>query len=126
MIDIRIVGKLHYTSVVMSDDEAQQPEVAETNTEPEAPAPKTAAPKPAAKKQVKGSRCRWTDEDKAEIIRRYQAGEGPKAIGDSIGVSRNSIQQIIHAAGVTEGRSGENLRKKREEPQPEADENEPG
>lgn len=67
----------------------------------------------------------WTDEEKAEIIRRYQAGEGPKAIGDSLGVNRNTIQQIIHAAGVTEGRTGQNLRKKEPESQPEADENEP-
>ncbi len=88
--------------------------------------PVKAASKPRlAKKTAKDGRRLWTDEEKAEIIRRYQAGEGPKAIGDSLGVNRNTIQQIIHAAGVTEGRTGQNLRKKKEEPQPEADENEP-
>lgn len=93
---------------------------------PEQPSkPKRTAPKPATKpKTARDGRRMWTDEDKADIIRRYQAGEGPKSIGDSLGVSRNAIQQIIHSAGVTEGRTGENLRKK-DEPQPEADENEP-
>lgn len=91
------------------------------------PVPVKAAikPKSAAKKTAKDGRRLWTAEEKAEIIRRYQAGEGPKAIGDSLGVNRNTIQQIIHAAGVTAGRTGQNLRKNNPEPQPEADEKEP-
>jgi transposase-like protein len=88
---------------------------------------KTASKPRPEKKTAKDGRRLWTDEEKAEIIRRYQAGEGPKAIGDSLGVNRNTIQQIIHAAGVTEGRTGQNLRKKQPEPEPqsEADDNEP-
>lgn len=82
------------------------------------------SPKPRAKTAKDGRRL-WTDEEKAEIIRRYQAGEGPKAIGDSLGVNRNTIQQIIHAAGVTEGRTGQNLRKKQPEALPEAERKEP-
>lgn len=84
--------------------------------------PKEEKPKQVTKSVGKDGRRMWTAEERADIIRRYQDGEGPKAIGDSLGVSRNSIQQIIHAAGVTEGRSGENLRKK---PEPQPEENEP-
>lgn len=91
----------------------------------EQPVKAASKPKAAAKKTAKDGRRLWTDEEKAEIIRRYQAGEGPKAIGDSLGVNRNKIQQIIHAAGVTEGRTWQNMRKPKPEPQPEADENEP-
>ncbi len=82
----------------------------------------TRKPKTPTKSVGKDGRRMWTAEERADIIRRYQDGEGPKAIGDSLGVSRNSIQQIIHAAGVTEGRSGENMRKK---PEPQPEENEP-
>lgn len=82
----------------------------------------TRKPKTPTKSVGKDGRRMWTAEERADIIRRYQDGEGPKAIGESLGVSRNSIQQIIHAAGVTEGRSGENLRKK---PEPQPEENEP-
>ena len=91
--------------------------------EPKEEKPKQARqPKKLTKSVGKDGRRMWTAEERADIIRRYQDGEGPKAIGDSLGVSRNSIQQIIHAAGVTEGRSGENLRKK---PEPQPEENEP-
>ena len=123
-------GKVHITAanmMVETGDEVKaiiadfKSRVASPREEPVKVASK---PRP-AKKTAKDGRRLWTDEEKAEIIRRYQAGEGPKAIGDSLGVNRNTIQQIIHAAGVTEGRTGQNLRKKKEEPQPEADENEP-
>ena len=67
----------------------------------------------------------FTDEQKADIIRRYKAGEGPKAISDSLGCSRSLITHIIRDAGVVEGRTGAHLNRKKEEPQPEADENEP-
>ena len=68
----------------------------------------------------------FTDEQKADIIRRYKAGEGPKAISESLGCSRSLITHIIRDAGVVEGRTGAHLnRKKQPEPQPEADENEP-
>ena len=66
----------------------------------------------------------FTDEQKADIIRRYKAGEGPKAISESLGCSRSLITHIIRDAGVVEGRTGAHLNKK-EQPQPEADENEP-
>ena len=67
----------------------------------------------------------FTDEQKADIIRRYKAGEGPKAISESMGCSRSLITHIIRDAGVVEGRTGAHLNRKKEEPQPEADENEP-
>lgn len=113
---------------VFEDDEPNEEAKSTTDVQvfgnPEQPSkPKRTATNPAAKKGTKVTRRKWTEEDKADIIRRYQAGEGPKSIGDSLGVSRNAIQQIIHSAGVTEGRTGENLKK--EEPQPEADENDP-
>lgn len=67
----------------------------------------------------------FTDEQKADIIRRYKAGEGPKAISESLGCSRSLITHIIRDAGVVEGRTGAHLNRKKEETQPEADENEP-
>lgn len=67
----------------------------------------------------------FTDEQKADIIRRYKAGEGPKAISESLGCSRSLITHIIRDAGVVEGRTGAHLNRKKEEPLPEADENEP-
>lgn len=67
----------------------------------------------------------FTDEQKADIIRRYKTGEGPKAISESLGCSRSLITHIIRDAGVVEGRTGAHLNRKKEEPQPEADENEP-
>lgn len=67
----------------------------------------------------------FTDEQKADIIRRYKEGEGPKAISESLGCSRSLITHIIRDAGVVEGRTGAHLNRKKEEPQPEADENEP-
>jgi hypothetical protein len=67
----------------------------------------------------------FTDEQKSDIIRRYKAGEGPKAISESLGCSRSLITHIIRDAGVVEGRTGAHLNRKKEEPQPEADENEP-
>ena len=120
--------KIEITTVrfVFEDDEKEAKSTTDVQVfgNPEQPSkPKRTATKPAAKKETKVTRRKWTEEEKADIIRRYQAGEGPNSIGDSLGVSRNAIQQIIHSAGVTEGRTGENLRK--EEPQPEADENEP-
>ena len=67
----------------------------------------------------------FTDEQKADIIRRYKAGEGPKAISESLGCSRSLITHIIRDAGVVEGRTGAHLNRKKDEHQPEADENEP-
>ena len=66
----------------------------------------------------------FTDEQKADIIKRYQAGEGPTAISKSLGCSKSTIVHLISKAGVTEGRTGQHLKKK-PEPQPEAEENEP-
>ena len=77
-----------------------------------------------AEPKPRRSRSMFDEQQNAEIIRRYQAGEGPKSIGESYGVVRNKIQQIIHAAGVTEGRTGKHLKKK-QEPQPEAEKTEP-
>ena len=81
-------------------------------------------PKPHAKQKKRPSRCMFNDEQKAEIIRRYQAGEGPKAIAVSLGCAKSTIQHLINRAGVTENRTGQHLKKK-PEPQQDAGENEP-
>lgn len=67
----------------------------------------------------------FTDEQKADIIRRYKSGEGPKAISESLGCSRSLITHVIRDAGAVEGRTGAHLNRNKKEPQPEADENEP-
>lgn len=64
----------------------------------------------------------FTDEQKADIIKRYQAGEGPTAISKSLGCSKSTIVHLISKAGVTEGRTGQHLKKK---PEPQPEENEP-
>lgn len=77
------------------------------------------APKP------RDTRTLFNDEQKADIIRRYKAGEGPKAISESLGCSRSLITHIIRDAGVVEGRTGAHLNRKEEEPQPEDQEEQP-
>ena len=76
-------------------------------------------------KSLRKPRALFTDEQKADIIRRYKAGEGPKAIAVSLGCDRNTVGNIIKKAGAVEGRTGAHLNKPKPEPQPEADENEP-
>lgn len=61
----------------------------------------------------------FTDEQKADIIRRYKAGEGPKAISESLGCSRSLITHIIRDAGAVEGRTGAHLNRKTDEPKEE-------
>lgn len=117
---------------VFDDDEPKQetkfpvlPKIVNTEktvSKKETVAATVAKPKPAT---AKDGRRKWTDEEKADIIRRYKAGECAKAIADSLGTTRQSIQNIIHTAGVTEGRTGVNLKKKKPEQQPDADDNEP-
>lgn len=82
------------------------------------PAHEKAAPKQRRRKSF------FTDEQKAEIIRRYKAGEGPKAIADSLGCARSTINHFISRAGATEYRTGQHL-KKAPEPQPEGEGKEP-
>ena len=90
---------------------------------------KDATPAPKVTKRTepkqRKTRKRFTDEQKADIIRRYKAGEGPKAISESLGCSRSLITHIIRDAGVVEGRTGAHLNKPKPEPQPEAAEKEP-
>ena len=81
--------------------------------------------KPKAEPKPRKTRALFTDEQRDEIIRRYQAGEGPKAIAESFNCARSTIGLIIKKAGVVEGRTGQHLNKPKPEPQPEADENEP-
>lgn len=95
-----------------------------TATQFEAQKPNVKA-EPQPKQKHRKTRVLFTDEQKADIIRRYKAGEGPKAISESLGCSRSLITHIIRDAGVVEGRTGAHLNRKKEEPQPEADENEP-
>lgn len=88
------------------------------------PKAKKTAPKKAKKKRRAYSR--FDADQKADIIRRYKAGEGPKAISESLGCSRSLITHIIHDAGAVEGRTGAHLNKGREkasaqEPIPEPD-----
>ena len=64
----------------------------------------------------------FTDDQKADIIKRYKAGEGPTAISKSLGCSKSTIVHLISKAGVTEGRTGQHLKKK---PEPQPEENEP-
>jgi DNA-directed RNA polymerase subunit N (RpoN/RPB10) len=115
-------GKVRITSASMNTETGKEvtdaiadfkSRIAEKKEEPK-PAPK---PKKATKSVGKDGRRIWTAEERTDIIRRYQEGENPKAIGDSLGVSRMSIQQIIHHAGVTEGRSGDNLKKSETKPE---------
>lgn len=87
------------------------------NTE-QLPVAEKAAPKQRRRKSF------FTDEQKAEIIRRYKAGEGPKAIADSLGCARSTINHFISRAGATEHRTGQHL-KKAPEPQPEGEGKEP-
>ena len=77
---------------------------------------KKAEPKP---KKVRKTRAKFDDQQKADIVQRYKAGEGPKAIAESLGVARSTIGLIIKEAGAVEGRTGAHLNKPKPEPQPE-------
>ena len=100
---------------VFSDDEPKEvkvtPQVSGNSEQP-----KKAEPKP---KKVRKTRAKFDDAQKAEIVERYKAGEGPKAISESLGCSRSLITHIIRDAGVVEGRTGAHLNKPKPEPQPE-------
>lgn len=81
----------------------------------EQPKPK-AEPKP---RKQRRTRRKFDDAQKADIVQRYKAGEGPKAIAESLGVARSTIGLIIKEAGAVEGRTGAHLNKPKPEPQPE-------
>ena len=81
-------------------------------------------PKPETKPKRSRTRSMFNDEQQADIIRRYKSGKGPTAISVSLGCSKSAIVHLLKKAGVTEGRTGQHLKKK-QQPQPEADENEP-
>ncbi len=55
------------------------------------------------------TRTLFNDQQKADILRRYQAGEGPTAIANSLGCSRSLVGCIIKEAGAVEGRTGSHL-----------------
>lgn len=102
---------------VFSDDEPKEVKVAPQvfgNSEQ----PKKAEPRPKAPKQRR-TRRKFDDQQKADIVQRYKAGEGPKAIAESLGVARSTIGNIIKEAGAVEGRTGAHLNKPKPEPQPE-------
>ena len=82
-------------------------------------------PKPKVEPKQRKTRSLFNDEQKAEIVRRYKAGEGPKAISESLGCSRSMITHIIRDAGAVEGRTGAHLNKKQPEALPEAERKEP-
>ena len=101
---------------VFSDDEPKEVKVTpKVFGNSEQPKPE-AEPKP--KKQRKTRRM-FDDQQKADIVQRYKAGEGPKAIAESLGVARSTIGNIIKEAGAVEGRTGAHLNKPKPEPQPE-------
>lgn len=105
--------------LVFEDDEPK--EVRRTVTVEPKPLPEA---KPKAEPKKRRSRCMFNDEQQADIIKRYKAGEGPKALAESMGCSKSVITHLLKRAGVTEGRTGQHLKKK-PEPQPEADDKEP-
>lgn len=78
--------------------------------------PKKDEPKP---RKERRTRRKFDDAQKADIVQRYKAGEGPKAIAESLGVARSTIGNIIKEAGAVEGRTGAHLNKSKPEPQPE-------
>jgi len=69
-------------------------------------------------KKPRKTRRMFTDEQEADIIKRYKAGEMPKAIAESLGCSRSKITHIISKHGAAEGRTGWHLHPKAE-PKPE-------
>lgn len=73
---------------------------------------------PKAKKERRAY-SRFDADQKADIIRRYKAGEGPKAISESLGCSRSLITHIIRDAGAVEGRTGAHLNRKTDQPKEE-------
>ena len=76
------------------------------------------AEQPKTKKERR-TYSRFDADQKADIIRRYKAGEGPKAISESLGCSRSLITHIIRDAGAVEGRTGAHLNRKTDEPKEE-------
>lgn len=72
-----------------------------------------------AVKKPRKSRSMFNDQQKADIIARYKAGEGPTAISRSLGCSKSVIVHLIQKAGATEGRTGQHLKKKVVQPEPE-------
>ena len=110
VLDIHITGKARMTFMEI-DDMKQETKITVKETAPE-PKAKKAAPKKAKKERRAYSR--FDADQKADIIRRYKAGEGPKAISESLGCSRSLITHIIHDAGAVEGRTGAHLNKGRE------------
>ena len=73
------IKQIEITTVrfVFSDDEVNPVTITkEVNRE---------QPKPKAEPKKRKSRSMYTDEMKADIISRYKAGEGPKAISESLG-----------------------------------------
>lgn len=76
-------------------------------------------PKPKAGPKPRRTRRKFDDAQKAEIVERYKAGEGPKAIAESLGVARSTIGLIIKEAGAVEGRTGAHLNKPKPKPEPE-------
>lgn len=56
-----------------------------------------------AKKDSKSPRRTWSDEQKRDIAKRYQSGEGPASIARHYGVTANTIQQICHSLGLKRG-----------------------
>lgn len=107
---------------VFSDDEPKEVKVTpKVFGDTEQPKPK-AEPKP---KKVRKTRAKFDDQQKADIVERYKAGEGPKAIAESLGVARSTIGNIIKEAGAVEGRTGAHLNKPKPKPEPQPEEPEP-
>lgn len=52
------------------------------------------------KKEVTSKRHIWTEDEKQEVFRRYQAGETAQQIGADFGVTLMSIRQLLYAHRV--------------------------
>ena len=114
VLDINITDKIRMTFMEI-DDMKQEKKTTAKETVPEPEAKKAASEtKAAPKKARRVPPHRFNDGQKADIIRRYKAGEGPKAISESLGCSRSLITHIIRDAGAVESRTGAHLNKGRE------------
>jgi hypothetical protein len=114
VLDIHITGKARMTFMEIDDMKQETKTTVKQPAEETAPEPKAKKAAPKKAKKERRAYSRFDADQKADIIRRYKAGEGPKAISESLGCSRSLITHIIHDAGAVEGRTGAHLNKGRE------------
>lgn len=96
---------------------------------PEQVPKQVAVPKPKKVQSEKRKRHLWTDEEKAEAMKMYAEGEDLDKIASTFASTNASVMKIMQRHNVrrpwpTKGRPSQ-LEAVKEEPQPEAEENEP-